>query len=156
MKMYKSIITLTLMTAVFTFSGCDTEEEDPTDNGVPTNTLIAGGVSIPLSSVVCSTFGSGNDLILTASDLTQENILYIRFKFERPTSTTTVPLSPSGSSSEAYGTYTVNGNIEYEIQSGNATITPSSNNSLTITFNNVVAETGNNVSITLNFNGVCS
>lgn len=155
MKVLNSIMTLALLTGMFTFSGCNQDDEDPTDNGVPTNTLIAGGVSIQMSSVVCDAYGSGDDLILTASDLTQQNVLYIRFKFQRPTSTTTVALSPSGSSSEAYGTYTVNGNLEYEIQSGTATITPGANNSLTITFNDVVAETGNDVSITLKFNGVC-
>ena len=136
------------------FSGCE-EEEDPTDNGVPTNTLIAGGVSIPLSSIVCGEQGSGNDLTLTASDLSQNNLLFIRFKHERPTTTTTTALSPSGSSSDAYGSYTVNGTLEYEIQSGTATITPGSNNSLTITFNDVVAETSNDVSVSLSFNGTC-
>lgn len=156
MKMNKTIIVLTLFVTALTIAACNKEKEDPTDNGVPTNTLIAGGISIPVSSVVCSEVGSGDDLVLTASDLTQENILYIRFILQRPTVTTTVALSPSGSGSEAFGTYTVNGNLEYEIQSGTATITPSTNNSLTITFNDVVAETGNNVSVNLSFNGVCN
>jgi hypothetical protein len=137
------------------FSGCE-EEDDPTDNGVAANTLIAGGTSIPMASVVCGEIGSGNDLTLTASDVSQNNLLEIRFHIERPTATTTIALSPSGSSSEAWGTYTVNGHLEYEIQSGTATITPGSNNSLTITFNNAVAETNNDVSISLSFNGTCN
>ena len=117
----RTIITMAMCLGL-SFSGCE-EEEDPTDNGVPTNTLIAGGVSIPLSSIVCGEQGSGNDLTLTASDLSQNNLLFIRFKHERPTTTTTTALSPSGSSSDAYGSYTVNGTLEYEIQSGTATIT---------------------------------
>lgn len=137
------------------FAGCAEDNDDDTDNGVPANTLIVSGTSISMSSVVCSETGSGNDLTLTVSDIAMENLLYIRFHIERPAVTTTIPLSPSGSSSEAWGDYTVNGSIEYEIKSGTATLTPQSNGSLTITFNNVVAETNNDVQATLSFNGTC-
>gem|GEM_PF-2593945 len=76
--MNRSVIVLTLLTTALTFAACTKEKGAPTDNGVPTNTLIAGGTSISMASVVCSEFGSGNDLILTASDLAQNNVLYIR------------------------------------------------------------------------------
>jgi len=76
--MNRGITVLNLLTTALTFAACTKEKEDPTDKGVPTNTLIAGGTSISMASVVCSEFGSGNDLILTASDLAQNNVLYIR------------------------------------------------------------------------------
>lgn len=136
------------------FAGCE-EETDDTDNGVPANTLIVSGTSINMSSVVCGEIGSGDDLTLTVSDIAMDNLLYIRFGNQRPTVTTTIPLSPSGSSSQAWGDFTVNGNIVYEIQSGTATLTPQSNGKLTITFNDVVAEANNDVQVTLSFNGTC-
>ncbi len=148
------LLSLTLIIAMLGIAGCNKDDDNDTDNGVPSNTLIVSGTSIAMSSVVCTNWGSGNDLVLTASDVAQNNILYIRFTPGEPTSVKTYTLTQSGSGAEAWGDYTVNGSIVYEIQSGTATVTPNGSGFI-FTFNNVIAE-DNNVQVTLSFNGNCN
>ena len=96
-----------------------------------------------------------SSFLMTASDLTTSHFLEICFD-ETITNTRTYVLSPSGSSSEAFGEYTVSGTVVYEIKSGSCTVTKGANNVLTIAFSNAVARTSNNVEATLSFNGTCT
>ncbi|MES2621075.1 MAG: hypothetical protein V4615_09495 [Bacteroidota bacterium] len=153
----KTILLNTLLIALFSItliSGCKKEDDDD-GNGIPANTLVAAGTNINMAGINCGPRGSG-DFGLTANDVSNDNILDLRFGGSAPATTTTFPLSPSGSSSDAWGTYTVNGSLVYEIQSGNANYTPGSNGKFIITFTGVLAEASNGSTVTLSFNGTCN
>lgn len=133
-------------------SGC--KKVDDNTNGIPSNTLVADGTQIHMAGINCGPRGSG-DFGLTANDVSTNNILDLRFGGSAPTTAHTFPLTESGSGSLAWGTYTVNGSVVYEIKSGDANYTPGTNGKFVLTFTNVHAETSSGSSVTLGFNGTC-
>lgn len=147
--MKTKLLSVLLLFALLGVAGCKDDDDDNT-NGVPENTIDVNGAQISLIST-CTTHSSSYNLRFTASDQPQDHVLEIYFT-DWPTSTRTFDIDNGGSSSEAWGSYTVEG-VEYDTQSGTATVTPAGSG-FNVKLNNVVAE-ANNVELTLNFNGTC-
>jgi hypothetical protein len=143
---------IAMMMGILTIAGC---KKDETGNGVADSTLVVNGVEISLPLITCSQFSSSYNLKFTATDIAQTQLLELYFD-DYPTTTKTFAVSSGGSGAEAWGDYTVNGNVDYVTQSGTITVTPRGNDSFTVTFKDVVTESNNSVQAILSFNGTCN
>ena len=141
-----------ILVAILTIVSC--RENSNNNIGVLANTLVADGTNIAVTVNCQPQACGGNSLKVTASDVTAKYLLRICFVNE-PTTTQTLQMLPGGSSAAVTGTYSINGNDVYEIQSGSITVTPETNGFRTFTFNNVPAKTGKGVLTTLSFRGTC-
>lgn len=140
------------LAAILTLVSC--KENSNNNITVLENTLVADGTNIAVT-VNCQPQSCGsNSLRVTASDVTTKYLLRICF-INEPTTSQTLQILPGGSSAGVTGTYSIDGNDVYEIQSGSITVTPGANGSRTFTFNNVPAKTGKGVLTTLSFRGTC-